>query len=274
MITAAELHRAANAEGLRFDQAEKDYVIVWLLCGLSQPKLSPEGWAFKGGTCLRHCYYPGYRFSEDIDFTCPADPRSPEAARMVLDKVATWVNEASGIILGNRIPRTIPGDFQVEILVEYSRGGPRRQGLPSVRVHLTFDEPILTEMVPRPVRARFSDLSEFQVAAYSKREIVAEKMRALLQQQNKWPRPRDLYDLWYILCQSEERFDPVELRMLFIEKCRARQIEPDVASLVSEDLKAWNREAWGNQLGPMMKSLPDLDKVWGEWVATARGIFR
>ena len=53
-----------------------------------------------------------------------------------------------------------------------------------------------------------------------------------------------------------------------------RQIEPDVASLVSEDLKGWNREAWGNQLGPMMKSLPDLDMVWGEWVATAREIFR
>jgi len=143
-----------------------------------------------------------------------------------------------------------------------------------VRVHLTFDEPILTEVVPRPVRAKFSDLGDFQIAAYSKTEIVAEKMRALLQQQNKWPRPRDLYDLWYILCQSGERFDPAELRMLFVEKCRARQIEPDVASLVSEDLKGWNRKAWGNQLGPMMKSLPDLDKVWGEWVAIAREIFR
>jgi predicted nucleotidyltransferase component of viral defense system len=24
---------------------------------------------FKGGTCLRKCYFPNYRFSEDLDFT-------------------------------------------------------------------------------------------------------------------------------------------------------------------------------------------------------------
>ncbi len=31
MITAAELHRVAEKEGLRFDQVEKDHVILWLL---------------------------------------------------------------------------------------------------------------------------------------------------------------------------------------------------------------------------------------------------
>ena len=33
MITSAELHRIAEKEGLRFDQAEKDYVILWVLWG-------------------------------------------------------------------------------------------------------------------------------------------------------------------------------------------------------------------------------------------------
>lgn len=35
MITTAELHRVADREGLRFDQAEKDYVILWILSGLA-----------------------------------------------------------------------------------------------------------------------------------------------------------------------------------------------------------------------------------------------
>jgi hypothetical protein len=35
MITTPELHRVAEQEGLRFDQIEKDYVILWLLSGLA-----------------------------------------------------------------------------------------------------------------------------------------------------------------------------------------------------------------------------------------------
>jgi hypothetical protein len=70
MIRTAELHRAAEQEGLRFDQAEKDYVILWLLSGLAHSGATEHGWVFKGGTCLRHRYYEGYRFSEDIDFSC------------------------------------------------------------------------------------------------------------------------------------------------------------------------------------------------------------
>jgi len=70
MIPTAELHRVAEQEGLRFDQIEKDYVILWLLSGLAHSGAKEHGWVFKGGTCLRHCYYEGYRFSEDIDFSC------------------------------------------------------------------------------------------------------------------------------------------------------------------------------------------------------------
>ncbi len=96
MITAAELHRTAAADGLRFDQAEKDYVILWILQGLSRPELVPDRWVFKGGTCLRHCYYPGYRFSEDLDFTCSPDSGDLDAARALLERVVRWVQETSG----------------------------------------------------------------------------------------------------------------------------------------------------------------------------------
>jgi len=64
MITTAELHRCATRDSLRFDQAEKDYVILLLLSALSARADGEQQWFFKGGTCLRHCYYPGYRFSE------------------------------------------------------------------------------------------------------------------------------------------------------------------------------------------------------------------
>ncbi len=85
MITTAELHRVAEGEGLRFDQAEKDYVILWLLSGLTQSGSEKHRWVFKGGTCLRHCYYAGYRFSEDIDFSCRPGGDNLEASLSLLD---------------------------------------------------------------------------------------------------------------------------------------------------------------------------------------------
>jgi predicted nucleotidyltransferase component of viral defense system len=260
-------------EGLRFDQVEKDYVVLWILRGLSHFESSAKGWVFKGGTCLRHCYYQGYRFSEDIDFTCRPESGGLEAAQEVLRQVAAWVQENSGIRTGANKPRTSPGDFQVEIPVEYNRGGTRTRGLPAVKVHLTFDEPLLTDPVGCNVRSRYSDLPEFQVKAYGKKEIGAEKMRALLQQQKKWPRPRDLYDLWFMLCYLGEEFDGQELRGLFDRKCEVRQIEPNVMDLTSEKLREWNRDAWENQLRPLLKDLPNFEKVWNDWLGRCRELF-
>jgi predicted nucleotidyltransferase component of viral defense system len=273
MITTAELHRVAVAQGLRFDQVEKDYVVLWLLYAFSHPEFEPQGWVFKGGTALRHCYYPGYRFSEDIDFTCAPQENTLESVQTLLNRVARWIQETSGIRITPKDPQTVPGDFQVEIAMEYSRGGLRTQGLPAVKIHLTFDEPVLTKPVSSKVNPLYSDLSGFQISVYSKPEIVAEKMRALLQQQRKWPRPRDLYDLWFILCRSRERLPQEKLKELFVEKCRVRQIAPDPKGLSSENLKEWNRKAWSNSLGPMLKTLPDYDQVWREWVTACRRIF-
>lgn len=268
MITTAELHRLSEEEGLRFDQTEKDYVILWLLSGLEHSGMTKHGWVFKGGTCLRHCYYKGYRFSEDIDFSCKPGGDNLDISLKLIKKAADKIQTDSGIRLTVKEPLTIPGDFQIEIPIEYSRGGLRRQGLPQVKVHLTFDEPILEKPVICSIKPLYSDLSHFKVHSYSKKEIVAEKLRSLLQQQKKWPRPRDLYDLWYMLCLSGEQFTWNELLPLFQEKCRVRGIAPDIAGLTSANLKEWNKNAWRDRLGPMLNDLPDFDLAWKEWTDT------
>ncbi len=258
----------AEKEDLRFDQAEKDYIILWVLSGLTHSGVRENSWMFKGGTCLRHCYYRGYRFSEDIDFSCRHGEDNLKASLHLLDTVAEWVLHEFGIRLTTREPSTSPGDFQIEIPVEYSRGGARRQGLPQVKVHLTFDEPVLDAAVDCKIIPNYSDLSGFEITAYSKREIVAEKLRSLLQQQKKWPRPRDLYDLWYILCHTKEHFSWRELKPLFDEKCRIRDVLPDITSLTSDTLREWNENAWLHRLGPMLKDLPDFDLMWTQWHRT------
>ncbi len=265
MIGVSELHVRAAKEGLRFDQAEKDYVILLVLSALSETLKPPHQWVFKGGTCLRHCYYPGYRFSEDIDFTCPSTGDDIHAALGVLTEVAERVHESSGLVMACKDPRSDESNAQVEIPVEYSRGGPRRHGLPAVKVHLSFKEPLLVTPETRPVHPFGDELSPFSLTAYSKIEIVAEKLRALLQQQAKFPRPRDLYDLWYITCAQGESFDRSELHRLFQLKCQARDVEADPSGLRSLELYDRNRSAWTNQLVPMLLNAPDYDQVWSEW---------
>ena len=49
---------------------EKDYVLSWLLVAIAESDLRGK-LALKGGTALKRCYYPDYRFSEDLDFTPP-----------------------------------------------------------------------------------------------------------------------------------------------------------------------------------------------------------
>ena len=191
MITAVELHRAAEKEGLRFDQVEKDYVILWILSSLARVLGAESRWVFKGGTCLRHCYYPGYRFSEDIDFSCLMRELNIGSSSEILNNAVRVIENETGLKMIVKAGQASGGEEQLEIPVEYSRGGPRRQGLPAVRVHLTFDEPVLIEPEACKVVPPYSDLTPFSISAYSKLEIIAEKMRALIQQQEKWPRPRD-----------------------------------------------------------------------------------
>jgi predicted nucleotidyltransferase component of viral defense system len=55
----------------------------------SEPALSAS-WIFKGGTCLRKCYYETYRFSEDLDFTVvDGGPETGEQLLPVFDRLGT-----------------------------------------------------------------------------------------------------------------------------------------------------------------------------------------
>src|SRR5579863_72907 len=72
---------------------ERDYCIAWFLVGLARTSLRNK-LAFKGGTALRRCHYPVYRFSEDLDFTL-LEPLSFEALKNELESVYAEVKQAS-----------------------------------------------------------------------------------------------------------------------------------------------------------------------------------
>lgn len=69
MIERREILDMASRMSLTPHVVEKDYVLGWMLAGISAHVALRESWLFKGGTCLKKCFFETYRFSEDLDFT-------------------------------------------------------------------------------------------------------------------------------------------------------------------------------------------------------------
>src|SRR5882762_7246010 len=91
MIDRREILEAASSFSLLPNVVEKDYVLGWVLAGVNAHAELSESWVFKGGTCLKKCYFETYRFSEDLDFTLRDESHIyEEFLRPVLEEVVAW----------------------------------------------------------------------------------------------------------------------------------------------------------------------------------------
>ncbi len=90
MIPKAQILESARRQEVLPTTVEKDYVLGWLLAAISQHKALTR-WVFKGGTCLKKCFFETYRFSEDLDFTIPLEePLSQDFIAHGLEEIADW----------------------------------------------------------------------------------------------------------------------------------------------------------------------------------------
>ena len=98
MIPKHEIVALATQASLQTHVIEKDYALGWLLAGISQHSAINSNWVFKGGTCLKKCYFETYRFSEDLDFTL-LDPAHINADFLLATfaEIAHWIYEHSGL---------------------------------------------------------------------------------------------------------------------------------------------------------------------------------
>lgn len=204
MIGRGEILSAANTLGLRPQIIEKDYVLGWVLAGIHQHPALTDSWIFKGGTCLKKCYFETYRFSEDLDFTLTEPSHvDQEFLRPVFREIGEWIYDHTGI--------EIPADLQDFEIFENTRGtfscqgklsyqgpiAPRSGGLPRIKLDLTADEILVLPPLQRVIFHDYSDAPEegIRVRCYAYEEAFGEKVRAL----GDRARPRDLYDMvWSI----------------------------------------------------------------------------
>ena len=90
MIRSGEVQKIANEQGVRDTQIEKDYVIGWILKGISQNAYLSEHLVFKGGTVLKKIWFEDYRFSEDMDFTLTDKSWNVTQLEAEFNSVCTW----------------------------------------------------------------------------------------------------------------------------------------------------------------------------------------
>ncbi len=64
------LEEARKRLGLPWEVLERDYLLSWILAGITQVEILQNSLVFKGGTALKKCYFGDYRFSEDAEIVC------------------------------------------------------------------------------------------------------------------------------------------------------------------------------------------------------------
>jgi predicted nucleotidyltransferase component of viral defense system len=265
LIDKREILDTAIRVNLTPHVVEKDYVLGWMLAGIYAHEELAETWLFKGGTCLKKCFFETYRFSEDLDFTLlDGGHLDGTFLKRVFSEVGQWVYDQTGI--------EVPVDKQEFELYQNPRGtvsgqgklnycGPvsSRHGLPRIKLDLTVDERVVLPPVRVPIFHPYSDAPAegIEVLAYDYMEAFAEKFRALAER----TRPRDLYDVVNLYRNTEARPEPIPFLAVLKEKCAFKGIEvPRFADL--EPHRGELEVGWAHMLSHQLPPLLPIQSFW------------
>lgn len=254
MITSGEIQLKSREAGVRDQQIEKDYLLSWILQGISQHKNLSTLMVFKGGTVLKKTYFETYRFSEDLDFTLLNSEIENE-------KIFAWFKESFEYVLEEaNIQLGIADDNQhqdggINFYITYigPLGGQGKNK--KVKVDISRNEKLGFEPIIKNLFLSYSDLKACQLLCYRLEEILVEKLRAVMQRMQA----RDFYDIWYLVAQ--QGMDADFFRGEFENKCRDKNINPaEFSKKLSERLPQY-KARWQTSLKEQIQNLPAFDKV-------------
>lgn len=266
MILQRELAALRAEWALDQSVIEKDYVLGWLLAGIANHEALATTWIFKGGTCLRKCYYETYRFSEDLDFTIvDGGPEEPDDLLRIFAEISAWVREESGLelVLDNgsfRRRRNKRGNPTTQGKIGY-RGPNASPSMPKVKLDLTVDELLTSRPVVRRISHPYSDsLTNNRVLCYSASELFGEKLRALAER----CRPRDLYDVVHMYRHPDLIGQAASVREVLARKAEFAGIAvPTAESIRTSPFKDEIESEWESMLGHQLpKPLVPFHTFW------------
>ncbi|MCF8363488.1 MAG: nucleotidyl transferase AbiEii/AbiGii toxin family protein [Prolixibacteraceae bacterium] len=259
MILKREIEENAEKKKVAKATIDKDWVLGHFIDAIFSVTECRRDLIFKGGTCLKKCWFNNYRFSEDLDFTSI----NPDFVfdKKLLDKIVSLVNERTEMPLHIQKLELLkfndkPTGFAA-IVKFWGADHPRNQVPPppqrwltSIKIEIIIYEQMIFPPEIRPIHHAYSDnLSESAAAGipcYSIQEVLSEKLRALIQR--SYTAPRDLYDIWY-LSQNVSELNWSEIVEAFHQKMKFKNIRfTGIEQMISEENEKQLMVAWNNSL--------------------------
>lgn len=262
-----KIREVQRRTGIGWGVVEQDYVLTRMLFGISNvPKLRTY-LVFKGGTALKKCYFHNYRFSQDLDFSVQGENPS-------LDEIEALISQACQHAEGDltlecrRYEERDPHPQNQFAFLIHAQLPWQREPLTRVKIEITTQELLLRPPKEKAILHDYENELDTTISVYSLEEIVAEKIRSILQFSKKlhergWGRSRvrDYYDLWRILTDYQDQLETSELLKLIDEKCSSKNVSfSSIDDLFTEQLMLHLNE-WKRWLSPMVPSLPEKDMV-------------
>ena len=273
MIFRKEIAEKSELWGVPPDTVDKDWVVGHFLSAFYQVQEHLQKLVFKGGTCLRKCRFPHYRFSEDLDFTSH-DPEY-KLTRELINRAIENVQYNAGILLHISELRDLTykdmlGGFQANIKYWGANHGKNQpppapeRWLTGFKLEITIYELMEFEPENRLIEHPYSDIDltgKIEIPCYSLKEVMAEKIRSLVQR--SYLAPRDVYDIW-ILKDHIRDSDWKEVNNAFHNKMRFKGYTyTGVDQLINARTIDTLKRSWTQSLGHQLQSstLPDIDMV-------------
>ncbi len=257
----------------RTDVIEKDYALSYVLAGISkQPQLN-QSLIFKGGTALKKIFFGDYRFSVDLDFSTINAPKN----QMLEEALKSTINISSGLLSNygpfdlqlKRYPEKEPHPHGQEAFNVYVKFPWHRTPQCTVKIEITHDETVILPPQYKPIIHGYEETLDCSLACYQIEEIIAEKLRALLQTHKKlvnrgWhrPRARDYYDLWRIFKDYSSFVTSKRLIEVLDKKCKHRDVAyRSVDDFFTSELIKEANQHWETTLGILVPELPECEQV-------------
>lgn len=254
MIKPGEIQQKANAVGVRDQQIEKDYILSWILFGISKHEQLSKTIVFKGGTVLKKVYFNDYRFSEDLDFTLLNEEIHNEQIFTWFKEVFEFIKDEANIPL-EIIDNNEHEDGGINFYISYIGPLGGQGNNKKVKVDISRSEQLVFEPIMNDVFIGFSDLEEHQILCYPLEEVLVEKMRSVMQRMQA----RDFYDIWYLL--EEHGMDADFYVSEFEAKCKSKDLlHTDFSKKLNERLPQY-KGRWKSSMSEQIKDLPDFDQV-------------
>lgn len=285
MILQKEIATISEQLGVSKSVIDKDWMLGHFIAAIfNEPELK-QTLIFKGGTCLKKCWFEEYRFSEDLDFTSKSQEFKLTPGHLKF--ITKHIEDNTGV--KTHIVSLRPLQFKdrltgYEAIIKFWGADHPKNIMPTtpdrwqtkIKIEIILYEEMIFEVTEQAVSHPYSDnlALENAIPCYKIEEVLSEKIRALIQR--SYTAPRDYYDIWYL----SNNFPDLNWTIIveaFYKKMKFKNIEfTGVDQLINAKSDKTLKGAWKNSLEHQIKKekLPEYAIVRENLVELFERIFK